>query len=175
MSIFVIRHRSLNRKNGSGLSALTTEREAGITDSNEPEKPPEIIELLEGIHEENERISELYAREKECVKALSKLLKDLMITLNTSLVLSKEVLERKGLDASQIYINGDSEVNIVLRDGQVKTMKLEEMSPASVLSILTALMPSLRKAIATNRTDIGDRVNIFDKIINELRRSISSS
>lgn len=142
---------------------------------NQPDKAPEIIRLLEDIHEENERISELYAQEKECIKALSQLLKDLMKTLNTTLVLSREALERQGLDASQIYIGADSEVNIVLRNGQVKTMKLEEMSSASVLSILTALMPSLRKAIATYRSDISDRVNIFEKIISELRRSISSS
>ena len=113
----------LNRQNGLELTALTAESEAGLASRNQPANAADIIKVLEDMHEENERIIELYAEEKECVKTLSKLLKDLMRTLNTSLVLSREVLEGKGLDASQIYISVDSEVNIILRDGQVKTMK----------------------------------------------------
>ena len=165
----------LNRKKAPKLKALTVESTAAPSNRNQSDKDSGIIKLLEDIHEENERISELYAREKECVKVLSELLKDLMRTLNTSLVLSRGAFGRNGLDASRIYISVDSEVIIVQRDGQVKTMKLEEMSSPAELSILATLMPSLRKVIAAHRTEVRDRVNIFEKIIDQVRRSISSS
>lgn len=133
------------------------------------------VSVLKDINNEMEQISKLSALEKKYVHDLSEILKELMKVLKISFTLSRETIKNIGINASKVCITRECGVKIYSPSRQVKTVELHEMAPSSIISIFSALMPSLERAAELKRAKIGSRSNIIERMIKELKDLLSAS
>jgi len=147
--------------------------ETETADSKEKEKlmgemEQKFEELLRIIREETLQLSEFLIEEKKLTHELYVLLKPVLKQLNTSFNIPTKAIPLSER-VKQIFLNAEGHLILIDEKNGVSSKALEDCPPEVILNVLWVVIPALSGAIVSYRKRVSFRVNLFNRINQELR------
>jgi len=136
--------------------------------------PDSIIPVLRDIQGEFAQLTELEEMEHSYAEKLIDSFRIMQTAVDMALPLSKSVLgdEYQGFDSA--FLAAEAVVVLKRADGSSTSLPLSRFKSREIMLILHEATPPLRKAISEKRKDIGERVELMEKILKELKKASSS-
>jgi hypothetical protein len=128
----------------------------------------QIKESLKTINQETHQLSQLLLQEKRLVKELCSLLKLILKRLQLSFNLPPHLFPQASKTLKTI-LNDEAHL-IFLHNQSVKSIALEGCPPQVVFDVASFIIPELSKALAFYKKKVSSRVNVLNRINEELRR-----
>lgn len=125
-------------------------------------------EFLRAISEESSQLSEFLLEERKLTHELCSLLTQILRRLNISLNVSPKYLTNLG-SAREIKLNSEGHLIIIREDDKVDSRRLDDYHPDVIVTVMWIIIPELEKAIKAYRKKISKRINLLEKIKQELR------
>ena len=128
----------------------------------------QIRESLRIINEETLQLTEFLLQEDKLVKELCVLLKQVLKQLNISFKIPSKVFPQ-AWNSQWIILNDEAHLVFVDNENEVKSKALEDCPPQVILNVALFIIPELSKSLTSYRKKISSRIDIFDRINQELR------
>jgi hypothetical protein len=125
-------------------------------------------EFLAAINEETLQLSEFLIEEKKLTDELCGLLTQTLRRLKISFDIAPEYVAKLG-EARQIKLNREGHLIIIRERDKVDSRLLSDYPPDVILTIVWVIIPELEKAMKVYRSRISKRVNLLEKIKQELK------
>ena len=139
------------------------------------QKPGEkVVAELRDIQGEFAQLSELDEMEHNYALKLVDQLKQIQSVVDSVVPLAKESLPEEYSRAKEAYLTVDAVMVLVDEKGNHTSVPLSRLEPNQILSTVTQVTPILKKAIAEKRRATGDRVEVLEKILREVKKASSS-
>ncbi len=94
--------------------------------------------------------------------------------VDLALPLSKSVLGEEYQNINAAFLAAEAVVVIKTSDGGSISLPLSRFKSREIMLILQEATPPLRKAISEKRKDVGERVELMEKILKELKKASST-
>ncbi len=91
-----------------------------------------------------------------------------------ALPLNKTLVEGRYKDVEFAYLASEAVVVVKHTDGRSISVPLSKFKSGEILAILQEATPPLKKVIAEKRKEIGERVELMEKILKELKKASST-
>jgi hypothetical protein len=129
---------------------------------------PQLQESLKIISEETQQLSEFLLQEKRVIKEFCVLLKQILKQLNISFDLPSNLFPPT-LRTQQIILNDEAHLVFIKNEKEVKTKALENFPPQVILNVILFIIPKISKCLTSYRKKVSTRLNIFNRINQELK------
>ena len=126
-------------------------------------------QLLNTISEETIQLSEFLLEEKNLVRELCVLLRNVLKRLNMTFDIPLKAVPQMQPQAKRIMLNSEGHLIAMYDKDMVDSRVLEEYPPEIVLAVIWIVIPQLEKSMKAYRKRIGDRVGIFEMIRKQLK------
>jgi hypothetical protein len=127
-----------------------------------------IDEALRNLNEEALQLSELLDHEEKLIKELCTLLRQVLGQLKISFTIQANVVPQPW-GASRMYLNAEAHVISINDKNEVTSRALEHYPPHVIFNIVTFVLPELSKSLTSYRQKISSRIDLFDRINQELK------
>jgi hypothetical protein len=139
------------------------------------QKPDEkVVAELRDIQGEFAQLSELDEMEHNYALKLVDQLKQIQSVVNSVVPLAKESLPEEFSRSKEAYLTVDAVMVLVDEEGKHTSVPISRLEPNQILSIVTQVTPVLKKAIAEKRRATGERVDVLERILREVKKASSS-
>lgn len=125
-------------------------------------------ESLKVMNEETLQLSEFLLQEEILCRELCVLLKQVLKHLNMSFNLPANVFPQTE-KTQRIILNDEAHLIFVNNKNEVKSKALEDYPPQVILNVASFIIPELSRSLTSYRKEIGSRIDLFERINNELR------
>ncbi len=137
--------------------------------------PPEtIIPVLRDIQGEFAQLTELEEMEHSYAEKLIDSFRLMQTAVDLALPLNKAVLGEEYQNIAAAFLAAEAVVVIKSADGGSISLPLSRFKSREIMLILQEATPPLRKAISEKRRDVGERVELMEKILKELKKASST-
>lgn len=133
-----------------------------------------IISELKEVQAEYAQLGELEEMEHDYAEKLVQSLKEVLGAIDEVIPLEKQALGPGYRYAKEAFLGGDAVVVLMNNSGVSSAIPLMKFKSGEILSIVQSATPHLKKAIATKRKETGDRVEILERILKEMKKMGSS-
>ncbi len=127
----------------------------------------QIHESLRIINEETLQLSEFLLQEEKLIEELCVLLKNVLKQLNMSVNVPSNVFLQTW-KVQRIILNEEAHLIFIINENEVKSKALEDCPPQVILNIALCIIPELSKLLTYYRKNISSRIEIFDRIVQEI-------
>jgi len=141
----------------------------------EYDKPADkVVAALREMQGEFAQLSELDEMEHNYALKLVDQLKQIQSALNTAVPIPKEALPSAYSSAKEAYLAVDAVVVIIDEEGKHSSTPLSKFEPSQILSTVTLATPFIKQAIAEKRKATGERVEVLERILREVKKASNS-
>ena len=127
-----------------------------------------IDEALKVLNEEALQLSELLDHEEKLIKELCVLLRQVLGHLRISFSIPTSVVPQPWR-SPRMYLNAEAHVISINDKNEVTSKALENYPPHVIFNIVSFLLPELSKSLTSYRQKISSRIDLFDRINQELK------
>ena len=139
------------------------------------ESPGEsIISELKEVQGEYAQLSELEEMERDYAEKLVQSLKEVQSALDVVIPIERTALGPGYRYAKEAFLGSDAVVILLSSSGISSAIPLTRFKSSEILSIIQSATPHLKKAIAVKRKDTGERVELLERILKEMKKTGSS-
>jgi len=139
------------------------------------QKPGEkIVAELRDIQGEFAQLSELDEMERNYALKLVDQLKQIQSVVSSVVPLATQSLPEEFSRTKEAYLTVDAVMVLVDEGGNHTSIPLSRLQPYQILATVTQVTPVLKKAIAEKRKATGERVEVLEKILREVKKASSS-
>ena len=125
-------------------------------------------ELLRSINDDTKQLGEFLIEERNMVKDICIYLKGIFSQLNIAIILPNIPIP-PFKTSKEIILNSQGHLIIVKEDNIVESRPLQNYPPEVVLIIVWGVIPKLKEIIHTYMKQVSSRINLLDKINEELK------
>ncbi|MCZ2855967.1 MAG: hypothetical protein O2U62_02610 [Candidatus Bathyarchaeota archaeon] len=125
-------------------------------------------ESLRIINEETSQLSEFLLQEGKLIRELCVLLRHILKRLKMHFKLPTNVFSQTW-KTQRIILTDEAHLVFVNNRNEVKSKALEDYPPKVILNVASFIIPELSKTLTSYREDVSSRIDMFDKINQELR------
>jgi hypothetical protein len=133
-----------------------------------------IIQDLRDIQGEFAQLTELEEMEHTYAEKLIDSFRLMQTAADMALPLNKNLVEVRYQNVEAAFLASEAVVVVKHTDGRTISVPLSKFKSGEILSILQEATPPLKKVIAEKRKEIGDRVELMEKILKELKKASSN-
>jgi len=127
-----------------------------------------IDEALRNLNEEALQLSELLDHEEKLIKELCILLRQVLGQLKISFSIQANVVPQPWR-SPRMYLNAEAHVISINDKNEVTSKALEHYPPQVIFNIVSFVLPELSKSLTAYRQKISSRIDLFDRINQELK------
>ena len=127
-----------------------------------------IDEALKNLNEEALQLSEFLDQEEKLIKELCVLLRQVLGQLGISFSIPVTVVP-SAWRSLRMYLNAEAHVISINDKNEVTSKALENYPPHVIFNIVTFILPELSKSLTAYRQKISLRIDLFDRMNQELR------
>lgn len=127
-----------------------------------------IDEALKNLNEEALQLSEFLDHEEKLIKELCVLLRQVLGQLKISFSIPVSVVP-PAWRSLRMYLNAEAHVISINDKNEVTSKALENYPPHVIFNIVSFVLPELSKSLTSYRQKISSRINLFDRINQELK------
>jgi len=142
----------------------------------EEEKPVQkdaegIVSELREIQGECAQLSELEEMERNYANKLVESLKSVQTVVEEPIPIEKPALGAKYRYAKEVFLASDAVVVMFNNSGISSALPLSRFKSNEILSIVQSVTPHLKKIIALKRKETGERVELLERILKEMKKT----
>ncbi len=156
----------VQQQSGSSQNLITADIHQNML-TDQVSKGP-IDEALKNLNEEALQLSELLDHEEKLIKELCTLLRQVLGQLKISFGIQADVVPQPW-GAPRMYLNAEAHVISINDKNEVTSRALEHYPPHIIFNIVTFVLPELSKSLTSYRQKISSRIDLFDRINQELK------
>ena len=146
-----------------------------LQEEKETESPGEsIISELKEVQGEYAQLSELEEMEHDYAEKLVQALKEVQGALDIVVPVERPALGSSYRYVKEAFLGSDAVVILMSNSGISSSIPLTKFKSSEILSIIQSATPHLKKAIAVKRKDTGERVELLERILKEMKKTGSS-
>lgn len=134
------------------------------------EQGEKVVSGLKEIHGEFAQLSELGEMERDYAQKLVDSLRLLQSVIDNVIPIAKEALGDRFAYVQEAFLASDAVLLMRDSNGELFSMPLSRLDSSEILSIVQEVTPSLKKLISDKRRETGERVEILERILKELKK-----
>jgi hypothetical protein len=138
------------------------------------EKAEGIISELRNMQGEFAQLSELEEMERNYAEKLVDSLKVIQSVVDEPIPVERASLGPRYKYVKEAYLASDAVVVLMNASGIHSALPLARFKSSEILSIVQSATPQLKKVIAQKRKDTGDRVELLERILKEIKKAGST-
>ena len=127
-----------------------------------------IDEALKNLNEEALQLSEFLDHEEKLIKELCVLLRQVLEQLKISFSIPASVVP-EAWRSLRMYLNAEAHIISINSKNEVTSKALENYPPQVIFNIVSFILPELSRALTSYRQKISSRIDLFDRINQELK------
>ena len=124
--------------------------------------------LLRSVNDDTKQLGEYLIEERNMVKDICTYLKRIFSQLNIAIILPNMPIPLFKT-CKEIILNSQGHLIIVKEDNRVESKSLQKYPPEVVLIVVWGIIPKLKEIISTYMRQVSMRVDLFEKINEELK------
>lgn len=117
------------------------------------------------------QLSELEEMERNYAGKLVESLKAIQSVVEDPIPIEKAALGPKYRYVKEAFLASDAVVVMFNNTGISSAIPLSRFKSSEILSVVQSTTPHLKKVIATKRRETGDRVELLEKILKEMKKT----
>lgn len=130
-----------------------------------------IITELREIQEEYSQLSELEEMERNYADKLVDSLKVIQASVEEVIPVDKSALGPSYKYVKEAYLTRDAVVVLMNASGIQSAIPLSNLKSGEILAVVQNAAPHLKKIIADKRSETGDRVELLEKVLKEIKKA----
>jgi hypothetical protein len=136
------------------------------------EKGPEsVISNLRGMQGEYSQLSELEEMERNYAEKVIESLKAVQKAVEDPIPVDKAALGPKYHFMKEAFLASDAVIVLFDSNGISSAVPLSKFGAREILSIVQSVSPNLSRLIARKRKETGDRVELLERILKEMKKT----
>jgi len=124
--------------------------------------------LLRSVNDDTKQLGEYLIEERNMVKDICTYLERIFSQLNIAIILPDIPIPFFKI-CKEIILNSQGHLIIVKEDNRVESKSLQKYPPEVVLIVVWGIIPKLKEIISTYMRHVSIRVDLFEKISEELK------